>query len=209
MEKLSLHQFCVNQGLVRGTPEYKRVYNREKYHRLPKEKQRKKWRAGYENRKKKIASNPEVLEKIRERDRIRKAKIRAKNKEAVNEYQRNNYREAGEARRRKIYEGRSRRNPERGLASLIQDVRNGRRCPRELIDAAGAALTQFRTFFHGGTGAGLSGEPTQRIATVDDGGRHRFDLQTDGSNSVEHQVSNGVETRKSENGRGADQGDEA
>lgn len=139
----SLHEHCVLLNLIRGTKEYKKAYEAEKWRRLPKEVQRQKWHASYLKRVERLKTDVSYLEKHREKDRLRKAKKLAANREKVNEYQRANYRRCGDERRKSINDGKYRRDPARGISTLIKDVRSGRRQPREIFDRLRTAIDKF------------------------------------------------------------------
>lgn len=152
----SLHEHCLDLGFSRGSNEYKREYEAEKWRRLTPAQKKKVWDRSYQARVKRLKTDPEFLEKTRARDRLRKAKERAENKDKVNERQRANYKAAGDGRRKLINDGKRRRDPTIGIASLVKDVRAGRRDARDLVNFTSAAIEQCSALIHRGKRKGLS-----------------------------------------------------
>lgn len=151
-----IKSLLLSQGFIHGTHEYKKAYNRENWNRRSKESQRNSWNKGYQSKLLKLKEDPAYLEAQRKKWRESKERQRLKRKDAINEKQRERYKARGSAARKTIYDGRKRRDPTRGLASLIQDVRNGRRDIRELLNYTRSSLEQCRALISGGTGEELS-----------------------------------------------------
>jgi hypothetical protein len=139
-----LHEHCLSLGLVKGTKEYKKAREAYRWQQQTYEQKKAKWTASYKRRVERLKTDVSYLEKHRARDRARKAKKLAANREKVNEYQRANYKRGGDQRRKSINDGKYKRDPTRGISTLIKDVRAGRREPRELIDRIRNTLDKHR-----------------------------------------------------------------
>ena len=85
----------------------------------------------------------EFAEKQRTQWRALARKKRERRGIEINERQRENYKNNIEEKREQIRLARHRREPTRGLASLIRDVRQGRRPPRDLVDALSTAIAKL------------------------------------------------------------------
>lgn len=155
--QIRLHDYCVSLGFTdKRSKEYKRAYEAEKWRRLTPEEKKAKRKQQMLRKKWRRQNDVNFLEKERLRDRKRKAKKRLENKDKVNEYQRKKYREAGEQRRKLINDGKYRRDPTRGLATLINDVKSGRRQPREIIAKLCDTIDKCGTLMHRGKRTSVS-----------------------------------------------------
>jgi hypothetical protein len=153
-----IKDLLLSKGYILGTPEYKKAYNLENWNRRSIESKRNSWRKGYEKKKLKLVTDSDYLNLQRQKDRERKAKQRKLRGDEINEKQRQRYRKNRKDQLRKILENRKRRDPTIGLASLIKDVRAGRRTIRELIDYTQSAVNECSALIGGGKGAKLSGK---------------------------------------------------
>ena len=128
---------------------------REKFAAKSKESKAAKYKRLKERRKQRMASDPEYLEKTRERWRLKKQKQREAKRDQVNEYMRTRYERKKESDRPKIYNSRRKRDPTIGLATLAKDIRAGRKQPRELVLAISTAVEQLGTLIHGSQRASI------------------------------------------------------
>ena len=122
--------------------ELRRVCQRRDWAKKTPEEKLEKNRKSYEYKKARMLRDPEYAEKVREKDRVKKAKKRRLKGEKLNERQRELYRENYSTRIETIRNGKRRRNPTIGLASLERDVRVGRKDVRELLDRTLAAINE-------------------------------------------------------------------
>lgn len=122
---------------------------RDKWHKKSLESKRKKYIRDQIVKKERMEKDPEYKAKTQERERLRKQRQRKLRGDEINEQQRERYQRNAESERAKIIASRRRRDPTIGIASLIKDVRAGRKSVRELTDALSAATKQLGTLING------------------------------------------------------------
>lgn len=136
--------------------ELRRIRQRRDWANKTPEEKKESYRRDIEARKKKRENDPFYAEKMREKWRLAKLRKRLKHGDRVNEKQREDYRKNHEQRIQTIRNGKRRRNPTIGLASLERDVRAGRKDVRELIDRTLAALNECSALTNRRTRKGVS-----------------------------------------------------
>ena len=114
-----------------------------------KEKERARGIKRNERYRKRREADEKFKEEQREKWRAWKKAQREARGEEINAKQREHYRKDVERSRELIYSGKDRRNPTRGLAGLVRDVRSGRKSARELIDRLSTAVKQSSSLIHG------------------------------------------------------------
>ena len=105
--------------------------------------------------KQKALLDDEFREKLRLEWKNRKRAQRERRRDEINQIQRQYYRNNAEHIKKLTRDGRRRRNPTVGLASLIRDVRSGRKPARDLIDKLSTATIELSALIHGESGKGL------------------------------------------------------
>ena len=148
VSKKTIREHCIAKGLVVGTYDYKREYSAEKLRRRSPESKKLHNRKSHERRQLRLKNDLEFKKREQERWRKVKQKQRLEKGDLINERQRKRYKERGNEIKRIIYDGRNRRNPHRGLASLIKAVRSGRIESRELVARTSAAIEQCRSLIY-------------------------------------------------------------
>lgn len=138
------------------TKERKSLRASKRWQMLSIEEKRKKWRKSYEARVKRFKNDPIYAARLREKDRLQKQKQREKRKDEINAKQRENYAKGGEARKRSINEGKRRRDPTIGIASLVHAVRRGDVGADRLIERTLAAIDECGALIRRRAGEGLS-----------------------------------------------------
>jgi len=144
--KIQIRKILKERGFIAGTPEW-----RKEYERIRKTTRNKDY---FERRKKaRLVENlsPEQREAYRKRWREKAARKRAKRKEEVNKLQREYYERNKQELRNKIYEARTRRNPARGLAKLIDGFRRGHTKYSDLARQLNTAIVQSHALTNGRT----------------------------------------------------------
>lgn len=110
-------------------PEYKKQFYAKRYARL----------------KKRFVENDEYREKIRRRWREKKQNQRNRRGQEINELQRKNYHEKREQRRAVIKEYRSRKDPSRGLHTILKRLKRGDISAAEFLEYARAKIDQLNS----------------------------------------------------------------
>lgn len=136
-------------GLVPGTKEYRRAYWREQWNRKDPELRKEKGRKLNEARKRRFREDDNYRQATREKWKNSKRKKREKHGASINKKQREYYKSNKERLRKLIYEARKRRDPTRGLASLINMFRRGEIGLDELDRSISAAIIQLDALANG------------------------------------------------------------
>lgn len=123
--RLPIRSLLIRRGLKPGTVKYVRAYERERWHRRSKESKRRCGLASHASVKRRMKSDPEFAKLQRVKLATQKRKYRAKNKGKVNEYKRRDYAKNRERRVQQINAARHRREPHRGIATLLKRAERG------------------------------------------------------------------------------------
>ena len=129
------------EGYVIGTKEYRRAYERIRWSRRSEESRKNCGQAGHEYVRQRMERDPEYAAKMRARWKAQKKKQRQRRGEEINASQRKNYKQKRDHHLQVIYEGRNRRNPARGIATLLRKLEQRDLSPAEFLKHARALST--------------------------------------------------------------------
>lgn len=139
----TIRELLIEKGIAPGSENYRREYERERWHRRTPESKAKCGKAGHEYVRQRMERDPEYAAKMRARWKAQKINQRARRGDEINGNQRKNYQEKRDHHLTIIKEGRERRDPARGLYTLLRGLERGTVSPGEFARRARAAALKF------------------------------------------------------------------
>jgi len=153
----TIRELLIEKGLTPGSKEYRREYERERWHRRSPESKANCGQAGHAYVRARMERDPEYAAKMRARWKEQKIKQRQRRGDEINGQQRKNYKAKRDHHLAIIKEGRKRRNPAHGLHSLLRGVERGTVSPGDFARHARAAIDKFDSLRSGGSRKRLPG----------------------------------------------------
>ena len=140
-----IRSLLIEKGLTPGTQEYRREYERIRWHRRSEESRKNCGQAGHAYVKARMERDPEFAERMRKKWNAQKKKQRSRRGEEINASQRKNYKQKRDHHLQVIYEGRKRRNPARGLSTLLRKLEQRDLSPAEFLKHARSAVDKLNS----------------------------------------------------------------
>jgi hypothetical protein len=154
----TVREECIEAGFVPGTHEYRKAYERFRWKRRSKDSRANcGMNCNHEYVRERMRRDDVYAEKMREKWRKAKERQRKKRGDEINAKQKEWYQENREAALESIKRGRYRRDPARGLATLLKRVERGDLGAAEFLEHARTAVDKLNSLGSGVRRSRLSG----------------------------------------------------